>query len=326
MGAFTQFAFWKTFFTPNRYSHEEILDQTGKVAIVTGANSGLGYATAVALAGQGAHVFFACRSKSKALAAIERARKEIKELYPQLNQEPKLEFMELDLNDLNNTYQTAKEFMSRGLPLHILICNAAIMGEFALSADRIEQSFAVNHMGHYVFTMALLDRMKESQPSKIIIVSSLGHESTPPGGIDFETLNDGPADIGRRYGRSKLANVLFGKALARRLAQENVFVNITHPGCIAREDDQNQEPGQGLLQGIVKVIDGFFDFPARTCALTPLYLATSPEIESKDIRGRYFIPIANEIQPSAYANDEALQEKLWTFSESLAQEKVRTWK
>ena len=143
----TQLAFWKTFITPNRYSHDQIPDLTGKVAIVTGANSGLGYATTVALAAHGAHVFLACRSKQRAEDAIERAKVEIKETYPNAPAS-QLEFLELDLNDMNKTHQAAKEFLEKGLPLHILINNAGIMMcSFALSADGIETQFAVNHMG-----------------------------------------------------------------------------------------------------------------------------------------------------------------------------------
>ena len=161
-------------------------------------------------------------------------------------------------------------------------------------------------------------------------MSSLGHESTVPSGIDFETLND-PTASGddTRYGRSKLANILFGKALARRLAQEKVFVNITHPGCVETEASLHglvPKEGESIVERLQRNLEGFvsrfFDYSARAAALTPLYLGTSPEIEEKDIRGRYFIPIANEIQPSLHARNEDLQEKLWTFSESLAKEKT----
>ncbi|KAG0280821.1 hypothetical protein BGZ95_008493 [Linnemannia exigua] len=266
----SQLAFWKTFITPNRYSHDQIPDLTGKVAIVTGANTGLGYATTVALAAHGAHVFLACRSRERAEDAIERAKVEIKETYPQVAA-PQLEFLELDLNDMTKSRQAAQEFLKKGLPLHILVNNSGIMMvPFALSADGIETQFAVNHMGHFVFTLTLLDKIKSSQPSRIVNLSSSGHELAHShlGGVDFKTLND-PSILtaATRYGRSKLANVLFTKALARRLASE--------------------------------------------------------KIENNDIRGRYFIPIANEIEPSALARDEELQEKLWAFSEKLMNEKLK---
>ncbi|KAG0045190.1 hypothetical protein BGZ83_009576 [Gryganskiella cystojenkinii] len=324
MGCFTQFDFWKTFVTPSRYSYDQIPDLTGKVAIVTGANSGLGYMTTVTLAGHGAHVILACRSKERATAAIERAKKEIKQKYPRAA-EPKLEFLELDLNDMTKTKKAANEFLERGLPIHILVNNSGISSTFELSADGIESMFAVNHMGHFVFTLALLDRIKESQPSRIVILSSLAHEQGVPEGIDFETLNDPTRykDMSR-YGRSKLANMLFGKALARRLQNEQVYVNIVHPGFVSTEMTHKEN---GVFKGISKV---FFDLavryvalPVEQGALTQIYLATSPEIENKDIRGRYFIPVANEIQPSAQGQDEALQEKLWAFSEDLVRKHVK---
>ncbi|KAG0319212.1 hypothetical protein BGZ97_002558 [Linnemannia gamsii] len=322
----TQLAFWKTFITPNRYSHDQIPDLTGKVAIVTGANTGLGYATTVALAAHGAHVFLACRNKQRAEDAITRATAEIKETYPHAS-EPKLEFLELDLNDMTKSRQAAQEFLKKGLPLHILINNSGIMMcPFALSADGIETQFAVNHMGHFVFTLGLLDKLKESQPSRIVVLSSIGHESPAGlGGIDFDTLNDPTKTNARtRYGRSKLANILFTKALARRLANERVYVNAAHPGYVSTELIRHTGDEFGSLMGTVtEKVTRMVAMSPKVGALTELYVATSPEIENNDVRGRYFIPIANEIQPSALARDEELQEKLWTFSEKLMNEKVK---
>jgi len=149
--------------------------------------------------------------------------------------------------------------------------------------------------------MGLLDKIKESQPSRIVILSSLAHEMTPPkmNGIDFDTLNDETKSSNwDRYARSKLANVLFGKALARRLANENVWVNVAHPGYVATNIGRSTKDVAGAV--VTKVTEGMTSIFATTPevgALTQLYLATSPEIVNKDIRGRYFIPIANEIQP-----------------------------
>ncbi|KAG0348398.1 hypothetical protein BC939DRAFT_403561 [Gamsiella multidivaricata] len=325
MSSIKQLAYWKTYFTPNRYSNDLIPDQTGKVAIVTGANTGLGYATMVALAGHGAHVFLACRSEERALHAVEKAKQEIKEKYPRAPA-PNLEFLELDLNDMSKCKKAANEFLNKGLPLHLLVNNSGIMTTpFALSADGIEQQFAVNHMGHFVFTTALLDRIKESQPSRIVVLSSHSHERPVEGGIDFDTLNDEKmSTIVSRYGRSKLANVLFGKALARRFADTQVYVNIVHPGFVATElQRHNKELFGPVVLRVLEAITAVMAMTPEVGALTQLYVATSPEIVNKDIRGRYFVPIANEIQPSAYAQDEELQEKLWAFSEKLVIEKVR---
>ncbi|KAG0199990.1 hypothetical protein BGX31_004175, partial [Mortierella sp. GBA43] len=177
---------------------------------------------------------------------------------------------------------------------------------------------------HFVFTTCLLDRIKSSQPSRIVVLSSMGHQSSVSEGIDFDTLNDETkSNSVTRYGRSKLANILFGKALARRLANERVYVNIAHPGAVDTELVRHAGDtfGSYIIRPLRIGMD-LFAMKPEVGALTQLYLATSPEIEEKDIRGRYFIPIANEIQPNSFGLDEELQEKLWEFSEQLVREKI----
>ncbi|KAF8977588.1 hypothetical protein BGZ46_007259 [Entomortierella lignicola] len=325
--SFSQAGYWKAFVGSPRYTHDQIPDQSGKIAIVTGANSGIGYATAKSLAVNGAHVFMACRNKEKGIEAVEKAKAEIKEKNPQAP-EPKIEFLELDLNDMRKTRQSAKDFLARGLPLHILICNAGVMmTPYQLSADGIENQFAVNHMGHFIFTTTLLERIKESQPSRIVFLSSFAHESTTKRGIDFdlEAINDEiNFDPFERYYRSKLSNILFANALARRLEKENVYVNSLNPGYV--NTDLTRYAHEVIGSFVVNTFNTFGNAlvalkPEKAC-LTPLYLATSPQVETQDIRGRYFIPIAYEIHPSPYALDETLQEKLWTFSEKLVREKI----
>ncbi|KAF9580731.1 hypothetical protein BGW38_002500 [Lunasporangiospora selenospora] len=261
----------------------------------------------------------------KAYEAIEKAKEDIQKKNP-LVTNPKLDFLELDLNDMNNCHQAAMKFLSMGLPLHILVNNGGIMtSPFALSADGIEQQFAVNHMGHFVFTMALLDRIKESQPSRIVVLSSIGHESSVNGGVDFDTLNDqSKSNTVSRYGRSKLSNLLFGKALARRLANDKVYVNMAHPGFVYTELQRNNQAALGSVAAKA------YDLAGRMCAATPevgalnqIYCATSPDIEEKDLRGKYFVPVGNELRPSPYALDEALQERLWEFSVNLTREKIK---
>lgn len=133
----------------------------------------------------------------------------------------------------------------------------------------------------------------------------MGHECTVPGGIDFDTLNDqSKSSPLTRYGRSKLANILFGRALARRLANERVYVNIAHPGLVKTELMGHANEAKSLATM-------FFDIMTNTVAMTPergaltqLFLATSPEIVNKDIRGRYFAPIANEYHPSKFIDGD----------------------
>lgn len=180
---------------------------------------------------------------------------------------------------------------------------------------------------HFVFTMALLDRIKESQPSRIVILTSNGHETTPVGGIDFETLNHEMDSVNTfsRYGRSKLANLLFGKALARRLEQDQVFVNMVHPGFTSTELNRHAGDTFGAISGMIAgTITKLAGKDPKQGALTQLYAATSVEVEAKNLRGRYFVPVAKEAEPSMLAKDEVLQEKLWNFSEELVKEKVRS--
>lgn len=141
--------FWKTYFTPPHFTNDMIPDLTGKVAIVTGANGGVGYATTVALAAHGARVFMACRSEARAKEAMDRVRHEIERDYPLYRGGVKLDFLELDLGDLTKVYQSAQAFLKEGLPLHILINNSGVaMSPVKLSADGLEYMFAVNHLGY----------------------------------------------------------------------------------------------------------------------------------------------------------------------------------
>jgi retinol dehydrogenase-14 len=150
--------------------------------------------------------------------------------------------------------------------------------------------------------MGLLDRIIASQPSRIVMLSSIGHEHTPKHGIDFQTLNDRSAsNPASRYGRSKLANILFGKALARRLAKEKVWVNMPHPGFVYTELARNNKDSMGVVAA------GVYDLAGRMCASKPevgclnqLWLATSEEVVERDLRGLYFVPVGNELRPSKY--------------------------
>lgn len=161
---------------------------------------------------------------------------------------------------------------------------------------------------HFVFTLGLLDRIKESQPSRIVVLSSMVHEMTPRGGIAFDTLNDPTAlSSMTRYGQSKLANLLFGRALAQRLASEKVYVNIAHPGYVDSNLANRTGETYGSFTGkMSSLAPKVFGMKPKQGALTQLYLATSPEIEERDVRGRYFIPIAKEIQPSKFSEVVAI--------------------
>ncbi|KAG0283098.1 hypothetical protein BGZ96_012532 [Linnemannia gamsii] len=230
---------------------------------------------------------------------------------------------------MNKTRQAAQEFVKKGLPLHILVNNSGIAGgPLGLSVDGIESEFAVNHMGHFVLTTALLDRIKESQPSRIVVMSTSLHENAS--GINYDTIYK-TGDTSQphhqsawdRFYRSKLANIMFAKALARRLGTESgVYVNCANPGYVSTESTQPVNGG-GMLDGLKDWAHSLVTYPVERGALTPLYLATSREVEEMKITGRYFGPVANELEPSNYARDEKLQEELWAYSEKMANEKLK---
>ncbi|KFH63390.1 hypothetical protein MVEG_10800 [Podila verticillata NRRL 6337] len=312
--------YWKTYIQPRNFSLDRIPDLSSKTAIVTGGNSGLGYATALELARQGARVFLACRSAARANEAIEKIERELAETAPHLY--PKVEFLHLDLADLKQVAHAARAFLSKGIKLDILVNNAGVgLLPPTLSKDGIEMVFAVNHMGPFLFTQLLLPRLIEAQPSRIVNVSSMSHElQLPEGGIQFGTLSqaNGESPI-VHYNRSKLANILYTKALARRLEErghDKVFVNAIHPGYVLTDIDVGVENTVGII--VAKFATTFRRVAGRDVedgALTQLYCATSPEIEEKGLSGRYFVPDAHELRPSPYAMNRELQERLFKYSE-----------
>ncbi|KAK3834464.1 MAG: hypothetical protein J3R72DRAFT_452380 [Linnemannia gamsii] len=312
--------YWKTYILKPNFSHDNIPDLTTQVAIVTGGNTGLGYETALALAAKGAHVFLACRHKQRALDAIERIERELAETAPHLY--PKLDFLSLDLADLRSVARTAQEFLSKGLSLNILVNNAGLgMMPPGLSKDGVEIVFAVNHLGHFLLTQLLLPKLIESQPSRIVNVSSLAHElELPLGGIQFGTLSQADAESPIiHYNRSKLANILYTKALARRLTNaghHKVFVNAVHPGYCLTGIDGDLTLTQGkVVSKLLSLTRAWAGRSAADGALSQLYCATSPEIQDKQLSGRFFVPDAHELRPSPYAMNKELQERLFKYSE-----------
>ncbi|CAG8764898.1 20364_t:CDS:2, partial [Dentiscutata erythropus] len=187
-----------------RFSFDKIPDLSGKIAIVTGGNTGIEIITARELARKNAHVFVASRSRDRGESALQ---------------------------SLNSVKHAAEIFLARKLPLHILVNNAGIMATpFATTIDGIQDQFGTNHIGHFVFTLLLLPTIKASAPSRIVSVSGRAHERAPPAGIEFEKLNDPEAHTPfQRYGQSKLANILFTLELNKRLSGTNIYCNCLHP-------------------------------------------------------------------------------------------------
>jgi NAD(P)-dependent dehydrogenase (short-subunit alcohol dehydrogenase family) len=267
-----------------------------KVCIVTGGNTGIGKATVAGLAKRGTTVVIACRDVDKGNAALD-------ELAASTGSKD-LHVMQLDLASLASVRAFAAAFMAKFARLDVLVANAGVMtAKRQLTADGLEMNFGVNHVGHFLLVELLLPLLQASAPSRIVVVSSNMHAS---GKIDFDDLAMEKSWSGS-YPRSKLANMLFVRALAKRLEGTKVVVNGLHPGVISTSLARDYSAAIRLIA------KWFFKSPEQG-ARTSLYLATAPEVA--EISGRYFVN-EKEQQPGAAALDDALAEQLWTSTEHL---------
>jgi retinol dehydrogenase-12 len=270
----------------------------GKVALVTGANTGIGRVTALELAKLGAHVVLACRSEEKTRPALA----EIAALAPA----GKAEFLPLDLADFESVRRCAETFLRRDQPLHLLINNGGLAGGQGKSRSGFEVHFGVNHLGHFLLTQLLLPRVEQSAPARVVTVSSEAHRR--PQGIDFDAVRRATAT--RRgfaeYATSKLANVLFSAELARRVDPKRITTYSLHPGVVAT-DVWRRVPAP------LRVIIKLFMISSEEGAKTSLHCATSPSAAAET--GLYYEK-SRVRWPSAVARDESLARALWEFSQA----------
>ena len=199
----------------------------GKTVIITGANTGIGKETAIDLAKRNARVILACRSQEKGKKAEVDVRRE--------SGNNDVHFRQLDLSSFTSIRKFAKEVLVEESRVDILINNAAVMlCPYMKTEDGFETQFGVNHLGHFLLTNLLLDKIKQAPEGRIVNVSSLAHTMCGP--IDLDTINSEEkySPFGA-YNRSKLANVLFTKELAKRLEETNVTTNSLHPGGVDTE-------------------------------------------------------------------------------------------
>jgi retinol dehydrogenase-12 len=199
----------------------------GRTVLVTGANTGIGLATASALAGQGWRVYLACRSERKGAAAVASIKA--------ATGNDAVFLLMLDLADLSSVRDCAKSFLEPYEPLHVLINNAGVAGRRGLTKQGFELMFGVNHLGHFLLTQLLLDRLVSCAPSRVVTVSSDAHYNAR--GIDWDALRRparGITGLGE-YAVSKLCNVLFSQELARRTAGTGVHSYALHPGVVASD-------------------------------------------------------------------------------------------
>ncbi|XP_074271244.1 short-chain dehydrogenase TIC 32 B, chloroplastic-like [Silene latifolia] len=288
------------------------VDASRLTAIVTGGASGIGLETARVLALRNAHVFIAARNL--------KAANEAKELILKDNKSARVDVLKLDLCSFKSIREFAKQFLALNLPLNILINNAGIMFcPFQLSEDGIEVQFATNHLGHFLLTNLLLNKMKQTAKEtgiegRIVNLSSIAQVHTYKEGIRFDKINDEKEYSDKRaYGQSKLANVLHANELSRRLKAEgaNITVNSLHPGIIMT----NLMRHSYFLMRFLNVLTGvLFWKNVPQGAATTCFVALNPKM--KGVSGKYFVD-CNEFEPSAFTRDEKLAKKLWDFSEKL---------
>jgi NAD(P)-dependent dehydrogenase (short-subunit alcohol dehydrogenase family) len=278
-------------------------DLSSKTCLVTGANAGLGLATARSLAAAGATTLLLCRDRARGEAALAEVR--------EAAAHDRVEVIVADLEDLDSLREAAKRVEASHPRLDILVNNAGVfLKDKAHTPAGLERSIAINHLGPFVLTQELLPLLKRAAPSRIVGVASDAHRA---GKLDWEDLQwQGSWSVFGAYARSKLMNVLFTRELARRLEGSGVTATCVHPGFVATNiGERGLGPVWRTLGKLVRV----FGKDADSAAETQLWAATSPEVEGQS--GRYYVK-CNEVQPSALALDDDAARRLWELSETWA--------
>ncbi len=271
----------------------------GKTVIITGANSGMGLASAVELARRGAHVVMACRNEERGRKAWETAVRE--------SGSDQLELMLCDLGSLKSIRRFAGEVTERYSVVDVLLNNAGVVSlKREMTADGFESMLGVNHLGHFLLTNLLLEPLKRAEEGRIVNVSS--------GAYKIGKFHRDPSlargyNVAKGYAQSKLANVLFTKELAHRLEGSRVTANCLHPGAVATNIGVDRNTGFG--KSLVGLMRPFF-LTAEQGAETAIYLSCSPEV--KGVSGQFFYK--KQARPlTARGEDQVAARRLWEWSE-----------
>ena len=276
------------------------MTHAGKTVLVTGASSGIGLATAVGLAKQGAQLLLVGRTPARcaeAMAAVRAAG------------DGRADVLEADFSSLAGIRALADQVRSRVGRLDVLVNNAGTLARRrTLTADGYETMFAVNHLAYFLLTGLLLPVLRAAERARIVTVASEAHRSGP---LDLDDLQS-ERDYGtmRVYSRSKTANILWTQELARRLDGSGITANSLHPGVIRTRLARDMGVGLGLAMGLA----GLFMRPPEKGAETSIHLATSPDVAG--VSGRYFDNCRGR-SPAAHARDPAIARRLWDISEGL---------
>ncbi|MGB3332909.1 MAG: SDR family NAD(P)-dependent oxidoreductase [Mycobacterium sp.] len=293
-----------------KWTTADIPDQTGRVAVITGANTGLGYETALALAARGAHVVLAVRNLDKG--------KDAATLISRRSPGASVALQELDLTSLDSVRTAAAQLRADHDRIDLLINNAGVMWTpKSTTEDGFELQFGTNHLGHFAFTGLLLDRLLPVPGSRVVTVSSIGHRIRAD--IHFDDLQwERSYSRVAAYGQAKLANLLFTYELQRRLTPHaTTIATAAHPGGSRTELTRNLPP---LLARITPLIEPLFQ-GADMGALPTLRAATDPAVRG----GQYYGPdgwgqqrgYPKVVESSSKSHDVDVQQRLWTVSEEL---------
>ena len=292
-----------------KWTTADIPDQTGRTAVITGANTGLGYETAAALAAKGARVVLAVRNLEKGKAAAD--------LITRATPGASVAIQELDLTSLESIRAAADELRSDHAAIDLLINNAGVMfTPKSITKDGFELQFGTNHLGHFALTNLLLDRVQAVPGSRIVTVSSVGHRFARAIRFDDLQWERSYSRVGA-YGQAKLANLMFTYELQRRLQGTNTIAVAAHPGGSRTELTRNLPP---LVAAVTRLAEPLFQ-SAEMGALPTLRAATDPGV----LGGQYFGPdgfgeqrgYPKVVASSAASHDTEAQRRLWAVSEEL---------
>lgn len=282
----------------------EGIDLSGKNIVITGVNSGLGQESMRVLAKRGAHVIGTARTIEKATVAADAL-------------DGNITPMACELSSFDSVKACADEIKALDIPIDVLLTNAGIMALPELElGNGYEQQFNTNHLGHFILIHNLLERVKQAEQGRVVILSSLAHKMAPEGGIVFDNL-DGSQGYNdwAFYGQSKLANMLTAISLTKELEGTSATANSVHPGVIRTNLSRSMDgikgflfnnpltgPIVGMMMGAKNIAQG---------AATQCYVATAPGLST--VSGKYFADCKEE-RPSRNGQDEALADRLWYFT------------
>ncbi len=287
------------------------LDLSGKTALVTGCNSGIGLETMRVLALRGAHVIGSGRSMEKAQAACDSVEGDTTPVV-------------LELSEFESVVACADSVRAMGMPIDMLICNAGMLLRELEQVYGLEIQFVVNHLGHFILVSHLLEQVLAAPEGRVVVVSSTAHSGSPEGGIQFDALSGEGWTGGSYYGHSKLANGLFSLELARQLEGTTATSNSLHPGAIFETNIMRNlaggAPGMGggMAGGMAGGMGGGFvlkTIPEGTA--TTCYVASYPEL--RGVSGCYFSD-CDAVDPGGYMEDRAMASRLWEVSEALTRD------